>query len=88
MPGCLGELTGCLLSHLKCFRKLSPAWEAEERLGLEQRESCSAASGLCLASSFTRAPRRPHSEAGRVFEVDYTGHKSENVPFRSPGETR
>lgn len=50
-------------------------------MGLEQRESCSAACGPGLVSSFTRVPRRPHSEVGEVLEEDYTGDKYTNVLF-------
>lgn len=49
------------------------------QLGLEQRESCSAASGLGLVSSFTHVPRRPRSEVGEVLEEDYVGYKYTNV---------
>lgn len=38
-------------------------------LGLEQRESCSLANGLGLVSAFTRAPRRPPSEVGKLYRI-------------------
>lgn len=37
--------------------------------------------GLGLVSSFIHAPRRPHSEVGKVFEEDYLGYKYKNVLF-------